>query len=164
MSAYGNGAIPEYAFTEHEHREFVPALNRIHDVASADGSLTSPDLMIALLEIVDWCQTVLEPHAKWEDRWLYSEFDRVAGTPWATKLMRHEHVQIREQIRRVAYDHEMLVRGSHTDRDLTLRGHLFALEALLRAHMEREERFLIPLLLTNAPVTTGAAVPGQDQA
>jgi hypothetical protein len=27
-----------------------------------------------------------------------------------------------------------------------LRGHLFAIEALLRAHIEREERFLIPLL------------------
>jgi hypothetical protein len=27
-----------------------------------------------------------------------------------------------------------------------LQGHLFTLEALLRAHIDREERFLIPLL------------------
>ena len=137
----------------------MPALNRIHDVASADGRLTSPDLVIAVLEIVDWCETVLEPHATWEDRWLYPRVDDLAGTPWATKLMRFEHTQIRELVRRVADDRDLLARGTQ-DGTMTLRGHLFALEELLRAHMEREERFLIPLLVSEAPVALATAAPG----
>jgi hypothetical protein len=33
---------------------------------------------------------------------------------------------------------------------IELRGRLFALDAIVRAHMAREERFLIPLLDTSA--------------
>jgi hypothetical protein len=38
-----------------------------------------------------------------------------------------------------------------------LRCHLFGLEALLRAHLEREERFLMPLLTEAEPLGTPEA-------
>ncbi|MEX1172361.1 MAG: hypothetical protein WEG56_07085 [Chloroflexota bacterium] len=54
--------------------------------------------------------------------------------------------------------------AEHERRDLApwieLHGHLFALEALLRARIEREERLLIPLLET---AVDEAATGGRSQ-
>ena len=149
MAEYPPGAIAEHAFEEREHRELVPGIDRIHDVASAVGTITAPDLCLALLDVVDWIDEVLAPHAAWEDAWLYPEFDRRAGTEWATNLMSYEHHQILEAGRLVIADRERLRSDQSRAEQNELRGHLFALEALLRAHIEREQRFLMPLLRTN---------------
>jgi hypothetical protein len=47
---------------------------------------------------------------------------------------------------RVRTDHHLLSSRESGDPQIETRCHLFSLEALLRAHIEREERFLIPLL------------------
>jgi iron-sulfur cluster repair protein YtfE (RIC family) len=141
-----HGAPPERFFVAHEHLELRPGINRIHDVAVAVGSLAAPDLSIAVLDVLDWVDRVLEPHAAWENTRLYPEFDRHAGTAWATKMMVYEHHQIREIARRIAHDRTLLHREPSREQTAELRGHLFALEALIRAHIEREEQFLIPLL------------------
>jgi hypothetical protein len=47
---------------------------------------------------------------------------------------------------RIRLDHQSLGRREALDLPTELRCHLSSLEALLRAHIEREERFLIPLL------------------
>lgn len=146
MAEFLHGAAAEYAFAEHEHRELAPGIHRIHDVACAVGTLAAPDLSMALLDVLDWIETVLDPHAAWEDAWLYPVIDRRVGTPWATRLMRFEHHQIREAAAKVAADGERLRHEPSRDEAVELRAHLFALEAILRAHVEREERFLIPLL------------------
>ena len=146
MDEFLGGTTAEHAFAEHEHRDLAPGIDRIHDVARVVGSITAPDLSIALLDIVDWVHQILEPHAAWEDTWLYPEIDRRAGTPWATKLMTFEHQQIQEIATRVESDRDAMNREPSHDRVVELRGSLFALEALLRAHIEREDRFLIPLL------------------
>jgi hypothetical protein len=57
--------------------------------------------------------------------------------------------------------------AKHEHRDLApveLRGHLFALEALLRAHIEREDRFLVPLLEGTADVAPADVVAAVDAA
>ena len=146
MNEVAVGITAEFAFAEHEHRELVRGIDRIHDVALVAGHVTAQELSIASLGVLDWIEAVLGTHAAWEDSWLYPEIDRRAGTPWATKLMTFEHHQIREIARklgvgRARYHHE----PTH-DLAVELRGQLFALEALLRAHVEREELFLIPLL------------------
>ena len=47
----------------------------------------------------------------------------------------------------VAEDHAHLLEFGHGSSDSpAIRCHLFGLEALLRAHVEREERFVLPLL------------------
>ena len=44
-------------------------------------------------------------------------------------------------------DHTRLFEFGHIGADVaSIRCHLFGLEALLRAHIEREERFMLPLL------------------
>jgi len=152
MAEYPPGVIAERAFEEREHRELVPGIDRIHCVAGAVGTITAPDLCLALLDVVDWIDEVLAPHAAWEDAWLYPEFDRRAGTAWATSLMSYEHHQILELGRKVVDDRERLRTDPSRAEQGELRGHLFALEAVLRAHIEREQRFLIPLLRSDATV------------
>jgi Hemerythrin HHE cation binding domain len=84
--------IPEHDFVAHEHADMRRGIERIHEAATLRG--TSGDLSFAALEVLHWVETVLEPHAQWEDRWLYPEVDERAGTQWATKLMTFEHQQI----------------------------------------------------------------------
>jgi iron-sulfur cluster repair protein YtfE (RIC family) len=136
----------ERSFIDHEHRDLRPGIDRIHEVARAVGTVAAPDLSIVLLDILDWVDQVVEPHCAWEDSWLYPEFDRRAGTPWATRIMRFEHHQIRAAASRVEADRETLRHEPNHDQACELVGHLMALETLLRSHVEREERFLIPLL------------------
>jgi hemerythrin-like domain-containing protein len=153
----------EHAFIDHEHRDLRPGLDRIHDVARAVGTVAAPDLSIVLLDILDWVDKVVEPHCAWEDSWLYPQFDRRAGTPWATRMMRFEHHQIRAAASRVEGDRETLRHEPNHDQACELVGHLIALETLIRSHVEREERFLIPLLDEAGSETTVAAGAAADR-
>ena len=123
---------------------------------------------MAALEVLHWIDTVLEPHAEWEDRWLYPEIDRRAGTPWATRLMSFEHQQIRDAATTLASARARLHDAPSNARDIDVRAGLFALEAILRAHMAREERFLIPLLEADTTIDVGVtqqtALEGRVQA
>lgn len=148
----------ERSFVDHEHRDLRPGIERIHEVARCVGTVAAPDLSIVLLDVLDWVDQVVEPHAAWEDGWLYPEFDRRAGTPWATKLMRFEHHQIRQAASRLEADRETLRHEPDHDQSCDLVGHLIALETLLRAHVEREERFLIPLLEEASTPASDAAL------
>jgi len=157
MAEFRGGTTAEHAFAEHEHRDLAPGIDRIHAVARMVGGIAPSDWSSAVLDVIDWVETVLRPHAAWEDAWLYPEIAGRAGSPWATKLMTFEHQQILEVARQLEADRNLLGREPSRDEMIEPRGHLFALEALLRAHIEREERFLIPLLDTpvGAPPPTG---------
>lgn len=146
MADTGHREIPEREFVEHEHQELAPGIDRLHAIGRMVGTVTIDDLSDAMADVLGWITKVLEPHAAWEDAWLYPEIAVRAGTPWATWLMTFEHLQIRELYRKLANDREGLGQEPAGDRLAEMRAHLFALEAVLRAHVEREERFLIPLL------------------
>lgn len=140
------GAEVERRFIEHEHRELAVGLAHIEEVAGLAGSLSAPDLSASLRRLLDWLARSFLPHCDWEDGWLYPELDRIAGTPWATCSMRFDHRQVRELIERLEIDWELL-RHEPTHRHLgDLRARLYGLHALIRCHLEREERFLVPLL------------------
>lgn len=140
------GAAMERRFLDQEHRELELGIERIEEVAGLAGSLAARDLSHALRSLLDWLERTLRPHAEWEDSWLYPEFDRIGGTPWVTRLMRYEHHQIVELVKRLEVDWEEL-RHEPTHRELAgLRARLYALHALVRSHFEKEERFLLPLL------------------
>lgn len=148
MADFRGGTTAEHAFAEHEHRDLAPGIDRIHEAACAAGSVAPADLTRLVLGVIDWIQTVLRPHAAWEDAWLYPEIARRAGSPWATKLMTFEHDQILEIARKLEIDRESLRHERAHGAVVEVRGHLFALEAVLRAHIEREERFLLPVIDT----------------
>ena len=141
-----------WAFTEHEHRDLARGLNRLHEVACEVGRRPTLQQSVDVLEVLHWFDATLAPHLEWEEAWLYPQIDMLTGTTWATMSARYDHAQIRDMATRVRADHAVLGHG-RTDDDLTdMRCHLFGLEALLRSHIEREERFLIPLL-NDAPAT-----------
>lgn len=135
-----------WAFAEHEHRELIRGLNRIHDVACEIGQRSRLEVSVDVLNILAWLDSTLGPHVAWEEGWLYPEIDARLGTPWATRAARFDHQQIRVMTARLRSDQHVLNSRDAGDTLAETRCHLFYLEALLRAHIEREERFLIPLL------------------
>ncbi len=138
------GAV--WAFSEHEHRELVRGIGRIHDVGCEIGGWLTPEQSVRILGVLDWLDRELEPHIAWEESWLYPEIDNRTGTPWATRAARFDHGQIREVAHKLRADKQVLQQDRAGDRLAEMRCHLFGLEALLMAHIDREERFLMPLL------------------
>jgi iron-sulfur cluster repair protein YtfE (RIC family) len=156
-----------WAFAEHEHRDLINGIDRIHDAACEIDGWVTPDLTIRVRDVLIWLHRDFEPHIAWEESWLYPEIDARTGTPWATRSARFDHRQIREMAARVRADQDVLLASAARERLPELRCHLFGLEALLRAHLEREERYLIPVLAddlwvaapagTRAELTVGGA-------
>ena len=152
------GAPAVWAFTEHEHRELVRGISRVHEVACEIAGWVTPDQSVRVLGILDWLDREVEPHIAWEESWLYPEIDARTGTPWATRAARFDHGQIRDMAIKLRADQHILQSDRARERVPELRCHLFSLEALLRAHVEREERFLMPLLAEDALVAPSAAI------
>lgn len=144
------------AFTEHEHRDLARGVDRIHDVGCSVGVRPSTELLPRVREVLTWFDRELEPHLAWEESWLYPRIEDLTGTPWATRAARYDHGQLREVIERVRAEEMRLIRSSSPTVQAELRCRLFSLEALLRAHIDREERLLMPVLLD------GAGSPGHE--
>jgi hypothetical protein len=161
-----------WAFAEHEHRDLIHGIDHMHDVACAVGTWATPELTVHIREILSWVDAALQPHVSWEESWLYPEIDARTGTPWATRAARFDHAQIRTMAARLRTDQETLLAGGAHEHIADLRCHLFGLEALLRAHVEREERYLMPLLEEDiwvggpaqTGIMTGAAAKASDRA
>lgn len=150
------GREVERRFLEAEHRDLVPGIARIEETAGLAGSLAAQDLSAALRSLLDWLERPFRSHCDWEDSWLYPTLDGIAGTAWATRSMRFDHRQIQELVGRLEIDWELL-RREPTHRHLVdLRARLYGLHALVRAHIEREERFLVPLLDAQLDGRTGS--------
>jgi hemerythrin-like domain-containing protein len=146
MSEIRQGMVSERDFAAHEHRDLRPGIHRIHEAACLVGHVTAGDLAVAVHRVVTWADHDLAEHVAWEESWLYPELDRRAESCWATRLLRFEHQQVRDLVRRIDADEVQLRHELDRDGANDLRSHLFGLEALLRAHMEREERVIAPLL------------------
>lgn len=158
MTETRRDTLPEHDFAAHEHQELRRGIDRIHAVGALRG--TKGELSVAVLDVLHWVEEVLKPHAQWEDRWLYPEIDERAGTPWATKLMTYEHQQILDAAHALAAARTALRTGADLEM-IEARARIFALEALIRAHMQREERFLIPLLDSDGTVGASSVRPRQ---
>ena len=82
----------------------------------------------------------------WEETWLFPQIDHRANTPWVARLIRFDHQQITRLASSLGSDRVRLGHGPEAEASIEARCHLFSLEALVRAHVEREEHFLLPLL------------------
>lgn len=150
-----DGQEAVHAFVEHEHDELAAGMDRIHDVACALPELPASEIIVRVGEVLRWVDETLRPHMAWEETWLFPQIDKRAQTPWATRLVRFDHRQISGQAELVGA-HRLDVRhGPSALAAGELRSDLIALEALVRANLEREERFLLPILETpNEPWTS----------
>jgi iron-sulfur cluster repair protein YtfE (RIC family) len=140
------GTQAVWAFAEHEHRDLVCGINWIHELACDIGSRRTSEFANEVPRVLRWLDSTLEPHVAWEEASLYPEIDARTGTRWATRAARFDHQQIREVAGWLRADQRLLKSQGSGDLHTESRCRLFALEALLRAHIEREERYLIPLL------------------
>jgi hemerythrin-like domain-containing protein len=146
MTTTAADAQAVWAFAEHEHRDLARGINQVHDLACEIGRTSASDLSAALLRVLGWMDSTLAPHIAWEETWLYPEIDQRLGTPWATRAATFDHQQVRVMLARLRVDQQLLGSRDRGDQLSEIRCHLFSVEALLRAHIDREERFLIPLL------------------
>lgn len=133
------------SFLEHEHDELATGLNRLHELAEQLSLLSVERLLQHISTTIEWLEGTVAPHMSWEERWLFPQIDDRARTPWATRLVRFDHQQITEQIHRLRAHRIHLQHGPSSAAILEVRCDLYALEALLRACLEREERVLLPL-------------------
>ena len=142
------------SFVDHEHEELVDGIDRIHEVACELPTLSAPLKSVRIERILRWVDETLQPHMAWEETWLFPTIDDRAQTRWATRLVRFDHRQIAQQAERLRTHRAQLEHGSPSGAISDVRCDLFGLEALLRANLEREEAFLLPLLEQEAGTWT----------
>jgi hypothetical protein len=136
----------ELSFAKHEHAELRAGIDEIHEAAGVLGWTSNEQAAVSIGRVRNWVQAVLVPHAAWEDAVIYPEIERRTHTDWSVKLARYEHYQIERAAGCLGADIETL-RGPVTHQEACeIRAHLIALETLIRAHMEREELFLLPAI------------------
>jgi iron-sulfur cluster repair protein YtfE (RIC family) len=138
------------SFVEHEHEELVAALDRIHRVAEELHGLPADRKAHSVADALRWVDETLKPHMAWEESWLCPEIDTRAQTTWVTRLVRFDHRQIAHQADRLKANQSHLDRDPSREAEAEVFADLLGLETLLRADLEREEYFLIPLLETEA--------------
>lgn len=134
------------AFVEHEHEELIAGIHHIHDVAEELAGLPADRMSIAVAKVLRWVDETLKPHMAWEESWLFPQIDDRAHTPWLTRMVRFDHLQIAHQSDRLRIDQLHLGHGPSRETVMRVSGDLIGLETLLRANLEREDHFLVPLL------------------
>jgi len=134
------------SFFGHEHEELIAGIDRLHEVAWDLPGLSAPETSRRLCGVLHWVEETLQPHMAWEEQWLLPTIDDRAPTRWATSLVRFDHRQIAKQTELLRMDRSHLEHGRSGDAVTAVRCDLFGLEALLRADIEREQVFLLPLL------------------
>ena len=133
-------------FAAQEHRDLAVGLAHIDETIESARELTSAALWARLHHTLGWLKHEVEPHLAWEGTTLYPELDRIAGTPWATRLPRFEHNQIERAMAGLEKDSAGWFGRVTPQTDADIVAHLSAIRALIAAHIEREDRFLLPLL------------------
>lgn len=139
-----------WAFVEHEHGELVAGIDHIHDLAEGLAGLPADRMSVAVGKVLRWVDETLKPHMAWEESWLFPQVDDRAHTPWVTRLVRFDHQQITHQANRLSNDQLDLGHGPSRETVMQVSGDLVGLETLLRANLEREDHFLMPLLENEA--------------
>lgn len=134
------------SFVDHEHEELLTGIDHLHELAWNLPNLSIGQLSTRLWNVMHWVDETLQPHMAWEEMTLFATIDDRAQTRWATRLVRFDHRQIAKQAERLRIHRSELDHGPSGDAITEVRCDLFALEALLRADLEREETFLLPLI------------------
>jgi hemerythrin-like domain-containing protein len=132
-------------FVDHEHAELKAAVEWIHEVTEGMSHLPVDQRSESIRKVLRWVDADLKPHMAWEESWLFPDTDDRTMPHWALRLVRFDHRQIAAQAERLrahcAYGSPL------PSSDISpLVADLAGFEALMRAHIEREERLLMPLL------------------
>ncbi len=130
-----------------EHRELMPKVEHIREVAECLDGTGTCDRRQAIDEVYDFLAYHLIPHAQAEDAALYPTVQKVLGSPEATRTMSRDHVEVGRYIDQLAQ-----VKAGFNGRDFTpeetkaLRRLLYGTYALLKVHFAKEEEVYAPIL------------------
>jgi len=130
-----------------EHKELLPQVDRIRQVAELVDEATPADIRSGVEEVYDFLANHLKPHAEAEEAALYPVMQKVLDSPDATKTMSRDHVEVGLYIDELA-----LLRNGLTNKALTaaqatsLRRVLYGVYALVKVHFAKEEEVYLPIL------------------
>jgi iron-sulfur cluster repair protein YtfE (RIC family) len=130
-----------------EHLALQRRVSDLARVAAEVSDWSVPDTAERLREVRGFLYGELLPHAEAEEGVLYPLMDKVMGAHGATATMIADHREIhRHADGLVGVLDEMGERPPQSGELEALREHLYALWAIVRLHMDKEEQFLFPLL------------------
>lgn len=141
------GSEPVTAPLRREHRELSFELDGLRALARDLPRLLATELNDRLGAALSFLETRLLPHARAEDAVLYGEIERLAGTPGSTATMRADHAGISDLVTEL---HSLAARiegvGAEDDQRAEAQRLLYALDAIVRLHLHKEELVYFPLL------------------
>jgi iron-sulfur cluster repair protein YtfE (RIC family) len=149
--AASDGRSVVLSFVEHEHSELEQELGRIYELAADAPFLPASELSSRVAGVLGWVERSLRPHLAWEEAWLLPQIADRAETPLVSHLARIDHAQIDRRAEHLAIIRTELLRAGSRHVATEVARELAALEALVRASFEREERILLPLLEPGDP-------------
>lgn len=129
------------------HRALEAVLVRTETAAGLAGTVSGPELQALVTSLLDALERTLLPHVEWEESVCFAETDRLAGTPWATRLLRAQHDEIRRRVERLGHSARALLDERGNRAAGPVRGELYELHAILASHLEQEEHVLLSLLI-----------------
>jgi iron-sulfur cluster repair protein YtfE (RIC family) len=125
-----------------EHKELVPHIERILEVANSIPEASSEQIRDGVKEVYEFLAHHLIPHAQAEDAALYPTVQKVLGSPDATKTMSRDHVEVGRYVEELAE----LQRDISPRNFKSLQRVLYGLYALVKVHFAKEEEVYLPLL------------------
>ncbi len=139
-----------------EHKELLPHIEAIRQVADASGEAPLSELRPQIDGVYDFLVHHLLPHAQAEEAALYPVVGKVMGAPEATGTMSRDHVEVERLIEELG-----MLRSNVSGSTLTmeqikdLRRVLYGLYTLVKVHFAKEEEVYLPIL--DARLTPDAA-------
>lgn len=127
-----------------EHRDLLPHIERLRDLADRAGDLASDELAREVADAHEFLTGHLLRHAQAEERVLYPEVGRVMGAAAATATMSRDHVEVERLTGELAALRDLpTYTAAHRQ---TLQRVLYGLYALVGVHFAKEEEVYVPLL------------------
>ncbi len=130
-----------------EHRELLPHVERIREVAETLTNGKVAGLHASLEEVHSFLAYHLLAHARAEEAALYPAVQRALGDPDVTRTMSRDHVEIAGYIAELTTLVDGVRGDSLTAAQATdLRRVLYGLYAMLKLHFAKEEEVYLPIL------------------
>ena len=130
------------------HEEFRAWTDRLRAAARALPSLTTPERLSVVADIVAFLQETVEPHTRIDEEVLYPTAEARSGSPLASASMAYDHLAIRSWIAKLAEADE--------DDVGTLQELLYGLDALIRVHLWKEDELFVKPLASSTWPASGA--------
>jgi iron-sulfur cluster repair protein YtfE (RIC family) len=126
-----------------EHAIMREHLDHMRSVADDAQYAVPITLRHRLDAVLSFLHNDLVSHIQTEEEVVYPAIDRVADADWSSQAMRLDHEAIKEMLGQLDRAIADIRRARWLDEVQRV---LFVLEAVIRLHLDKEERMLVPLV------------------